>query len=124
MRVTNLLKSTSAKSDTEVVDNLVVGRGVRVERIISFGHASPEGFWYDQDMAEWVMVLSGRARLSIAGSEDDQELGPGDAVFLPAHCRHRVSWTDPSCPTVWLAVFVDPELKPSADGPYDRSAND
>jgi hypothetical protein len=43
-------------------------------------------------------------------------LGPGDALFLPAHCRHRVTWTDPSSPTIWLALFVDTDLNPVAAG--------
>jgi len=29
-------------------------------------------------------------------------------VDLPAKCRHRVDWTDPDEPTVWLAVFYPP----------------
>lgn len=112
--ITNLLTTIPAHSDTEVSDDLVMGRGVRIERIVSYGQASPEGFWYDQEMAEWVVVLSGRAKLTIAVKSDDRELGPGDAVFLPAHCRHRVAWTDPTIPTVWLAVFIAPEQDPIA----------
>ncbi|MCW5697577.1 MAG: cupin domain-containing protein [Bauldia sp.] len=80
--------------------------GVRVERIVSTGgHASPPGFWYDQAEDEWVLVLSGTARIAF---DDGRELtlGPGDHVTLPAHQRHRVSWTDPATPTVWLAVFT------------------
>lgn len=101
----------------EAVDALLSARGVRLERIVSLGQASPEGFWYDQDEAEWVMVMSGAARLRIEGEPADRALGPGDAVFLPAHCRHRVTWTDPATPTVWVALFVDPGLDPhSRDG--------
>ena len=40
---------------------------LRIERIVSFGHSSPEGFWYDQDQHEWVLPLKGAARLSIEG---------------------------------------------------------
>ena len=32
----------------------------------------------------------------------------GDFVHLPAHTRHRVEWTDPAVPTVWLAVYYRP----------------
>ena len=35
-------------------------------------------------------------------------MGPGDWVWLPARCRHRVAWTDPDAPTVWLAVHLAP----------------
>jgi cupin 2 domain-containing protein len=83
-----------------------------MERIVSYGHASPAGFWYDQHEAEWVLVMSGRARLAIEGEAQERELDPGDSLFLPAHCRHRVTWTQPGEPTVWLAIFLDPRLAP------------
>ena len=67
------------------------------------GQASPPGFWYDQPQDEWVIVLRGAAGLLVEG-EPEQRLGPGDFVFLPARKRHRVTWTGPDEPTVWLAV--------------------
>ena len=91
---------------------LVSGDGVRLERIVSYGQASPEGFWYDQNEAELVMLLAGRARLTIAGETEDHVMGPGDAMYLEAHCRHRVAWTDTSQLTVWLALFIEPSLRP------------
>lgn len=103
-----------APTTSEIAQTMISARGVRLERIVSHGQASPAGFWYDQDEAEWVMVLSGNARLAIEGETEERILGPGDAVFLPAHCRHRVAWTDPDQPTVWVALFVDPQLGPSA----------
>ncbi|MGE0715769.1 MAG: cupin domain-containing protein [Alphaproteobacteria bacterium] len=103
----NLLSPLPPAAAGEHVDALLHGPGIRLERIVSHGQASPEGFWYDQDEDEWVMVLSGAARLTIAGEAADRVLGPGDAVLLPAHCRHRVAWTDPDRPTVWLALFAD-----------------
>lgn len=120
--ITNLLTTIPAHSEAEISDDLVVGRGVRIERIVSYGQASPEGLWYDQDMAEWVVVLSGHAKLTIAGEDETRPLGPGDAVFLPARCRHRVAWTDPACPTVWLAVFIDPVLGPTVEEPSRKDA--
>ncbi len=87
----------------ERFDPLARGEGVRIERIVSRGQRSPEGFWYDQAEDEWVVVVRGRARLEIEGQED-LELGPGDHLLIPAHQRHRVAWTDPDQPTVWLAV--------------------
>jgi cupin 2 domain-containing protein len=118
----NLLTPVASARDAEILENLVVGDGIRIERIVSHGQASPSEFWYDQDMAEWVMVLSGRAGLAIAGETAERLLGPGDAVYLPAHCRHRVVWTDPDRPTVWLAVHIDPALNPAATGPMGGSA--
>ena len=78
--------------------------GAVVERIVSTGQASPAGFWYDQDFAEWVIVLTGAAGLQIEGEEGPRRLGPGDCLELPPKVRHRVEWTDTNQPTVWLAV--------------------
>ena len=117
MSVFSLVSSLPSKANEESFENLVVGRGIRVERIVSFGQASPEGFWYDQDEAEFVLVLSGRARMTIEGRQQDLALGPGDAIYLPAHCRHRVVSTDATGPTVWLAVFLEPEVEPAPAGP-------
>jgi|GEM_PF-44232 len=75
----------------------------RLERILSKGHATPEGQWYDQDWHEWVLLLQGQARLAIEG-RDEAFLQPGDALLLPAHCRHRVNWTPEDTITVWLAL--------------------
>lgn len=108
----NLLEAQSSAREAEVTELLLRGQGIRVERIVSFGQASPEGFWYDQDEAEWVMVVAGRARLTIAGESSDRHLEAGDAIYLPAGCRHRVAWTDPAQQTVWLALFVDAQLDP------------
>lgn len=93
----------AARAD-EHVSVLARAGTTRVERIVSRGHASPEGFWYDQAEAEWVMVLEGSARLEIEG-QGTLALGAGDHVLLPARCRHRVAWTDPHRDTIWLAVF-------------------
>ena len=78
---------------------------VRIERIVSHGQSSPADFWYDQDEHEWVAVLQGAARILLEGEVQPRELAVGDSVNIPAHCRHRVEWTDPNRTTVWLAVF-------------------
>src|SRR3990172_402897 len=88
----------------EVVDPLVERQGLRIERIVSTGQATPEGQWYDQETDEWVLVVAGAARLRIEGEATDRELGEGDWILLPAKCRHRVTWTRELPPTVWLAV--------------------
>jgi cupin 2 domain-containing protein len=75
---------------------------VRIERIVSHGHSSPPDFWYDQQQAEWVVVLKGAARIEFA--DRMVEMRSGDFVAIPAHTRHRVDWTTPDQPTIWLAV--------------------
>jgi cupin 2 domain-containing protein len=104
VRRANLFADVPARLTEEQVKPLVDRPGARVERIVSTGQASPAGFWCDQDWAEWVIVLAGAANLLIEGEERPRILRPGDYVELPAHVRHRVEWTDPDRPTVWLAI--------------------
>lgn len=108
----NLLCPLPSTDSGEASETLLTAPGVRLERIVSLGHTSPAGFWYDQRAFEWVMVLSGGARLAIEGEAEERTLGPGDALTLPAGCRHRVTWTDPDQPTVWLALFLDADIEP------------
>ncbi len=101
--VRNLLQGLPDAAQGEVFEALVTGEELLVERIVSQGQASPPGFWYEQARAEWVLLLQGAARLQW---EDGSEaaLQPGDHVLIAAGRRHRVAWTDPSGPTVWVAV--------------------
>ena len=104
-RMNNLFDSIPQDLREELTDVLVRGEHVRVERIVSQGHASPDDFWYDQHEHEWVIVLSGQAKLLIEGDSNELLLRPGDHINIPAHRKHRVAWTTPAEPTVWLAVF-------------------
>jgi cupin 2 domain-containing protein len=101
----NLLADLPSSRAGEIVETLASGRGARIERIVSHGQASPDGFWYDQDAAEFVVLLSGAARLRFADEAEARALAPGDAIDIAAHRRHRVEWTDPERPTVWLVIF-------------------
>lgn len=100
----NLLRDLPHVDAAEIAERLASAGSVHIERIVSRGQASPAGFWYDQDETEFVVVLSGAARLRFADGET-LALGPGDWIEIAAHRRHRVEWTDPSRPTVWLAIF-------------------
>lgn len=106
----NLLRGLPDAGGGEVAEDLLREGGVRIERIVSSGQSSPDGFWYDQEAGEWVMVLRGRAGLEIEGEDGILEMAPGDWVDLPAHRRHRVAWTADDEPTVWLAIH---RLSPS-----------
>ena len=100
----NLLAGLPSDIPEELVDVLVQGKNVRIERIVSTGHRSPDDFWYDQDEHEWVIVLKGEGKLLFENSED-VHLKPGDHLLIPAHRKHRVEWTSSDEPTIWLAVF-------------------
>ncbi len=89
----------------EMVDVLARSEAIRIERIVSTGQTSPEGFWYDQEQSEFVVLLSGAARLRMEDEAEARTLRPGDWLVIPAHQRHRVEWTTTAETTVWLAVF-------------------
>ncbi|WP_454721128.1 MULTISPECIES: cupin domain-containing protein [Cupriavidus] len=103
----NLLADVPADRAAERFDALLERPGLKIERIVSNGQASPPGFWYDSAQDEWVLLLSGSAGLHIEGEAHERRLLPGDWLHLPAHCRHRVAWTDAAQPSVWLAVHFD-----------------
>jgi len=100
----NLFEGVPPQLAEEMTQCLAGNAHARVERIVSRGHASPPGFWYDQTEHEWVMVVKGSARIRFA---DDSvlELRAGDHLTIPPHTRHRVDWTAPGEDTVWVAVF-------------------
>jgi cupin 2 domain-containing protein len=100
--LSNLFSDFSTDLPSELFETLLEAKGLRIERIVSHGHASPEGFWYDQDEHEFIVLLKGAARLRFEESEID--LKPGDFIDIPAHRRHRAEWTTPDEPTIWLAV--------------------
>lgn len=101
---TNLFASLPSGAAEEQLVELLSRPGLRIERIVSYGHASPPGFWYDQPQAEWVLLLRGAARLRFEDETASRSLQPGDFLEIAAHRRHRVEWTEPVVPTVWLAV--------------------
>jgi len=89
----------------ELFQSLVKTPHVRVERIISRGHTTPPGEWYDQEQNEWVLLIKGAAKVRF--ENDLIEMKPGDFIDIPAHQRHRVEWTTPDEATIWLAVFYE-----------------
>ena len=78
----NLLADLPATPHREFVQALLTTPGCRVERIASFGHSSPEGFCYDQETHEWVLLVSGEARLRFEG-EEPFAMRPGSYVNIP-----------------------------------------
>ncbi|MCA9498274.1 MAG: cupin domain-containing protein [Nitrospirales bacterium] len=100
----NLFANIPEHFDHEFTSEVLRNRSVRIERIVSRGQASPPDFWYDQAEHECVVVLAGKARLKI-DRQPEIMVGPGDILYLAAHTKHRVEWTDPQQDTIWLAVF-------------------
>ncbi len=100
----NLFENIPGLLDSELFETLLSTPAIRIERIVSKGHHSPEAYWYDQEENEWVIVLKGSAQLLLEDGRRET-LNAGDYINLPAHTRHRVEWTDPDVETVWLAIW-------------------
>ncbi|MCC6472798.1 MAG: cupin domain-containing protein [Burkholderiales bacterium] len=105
--LTNLFADLSPGADSEQSGALLCRAGLRIERIVSTGQSSPAGFWYEQEGGEWVALLRGEARLRFEDEHEARVLKPGDFVDIAARRRHRVEWTHPHEPTVWLAVHYE-----------------
>ena len=104
MTCDNLFTDIPAKLSEELFTTLHRAEGLRIERIVSEGHRSPDGFWYDQDEDEWVVVLKGKTAIQFEGESKPIELVPGSYLNIPAHRKHRVAWTSPTEKTIWLAI--------------------
>ena len=104
MEAKNLLDGIPTGIPEELITAIHGTGGLRIERIVSQGQSSPEGFWYDQDEHEWVVVIEGRAVVQFEGEAEAIELQRGSYLNIPARARHRVVWTDPDQKTVWLAI--------------------
>lgn len=99
----NLFDQIPETAQEELFTTLFSADNIRVERIVSFGQKSPEGFWYDQPEHEWILLLEGAARVRF--EDRVEQLRAGDYLNIPAGCRHRVEETCGNRKTVWLAVF-------------------
>ena len=104
MKVKSLFQEIPDDLPNELFDDLIETDLVRIERIVSAAHASAEGFWYDQENDEWVLVVRGSAGLRFEDADEVVVLKPGDWINIPAHKKHRVEWTDPNEKTIWLAI--------------------
>jgi cupin 2 domain-containing protein len=105
----NLFADLPKNLSDELFETLLQGSGFRIERIVSRGHCSPEGFWYDQDDGEWLILLNGSAVLRFEEPSEQIALNPGDYLNIERHRRHRVEWTDTEHETIWLAIHYPVE---------------
>jgi cupin 2 domain-containing protein len=91
----------------ELIETILQTSNFRIERIVSQGHRSPEGFWYDQSDNELVILLKGNATLRFENQAQPIKMNPGDYLHIEKHLRHRVEWTNPEQETIWLAVYYN-----------------
>ena len=100
----NIFSAIPAQLDAELCEELLGAGNCRIERIVSQGHSSPAQGWYEQDEHEWVMVVQGAGKIVFADGKE-QTLHAGDYLNIAAGVKHKVVWTAPDEPTLWLTVF-------------------
>jgi cupin 2 domain-containing protein len=103
---TNLFSEIPKQLQEELFECILKKDNIVIERIVSNGHVTPAGQWYDQAGDEWVILLQGQAKLLFEKNQRLVRLTPGDYLLIPAHTRHRVEWTLPDFNTIWLAVHL------------------
>jgi len=115
----NIFSHIPSDLPEELIEEIIHNDAFKLERIVSKGHATPPGVWLDQERDEWVILLTGSAGLTIEGKKITMTMRPGEYVYLPAQCKHRVEWTDKDAETVWLALhFVPHTTSEVAGGSY------
>lgn len=100
----NLFSDVPSDFPDEVFQEIVSRPGIRIERILSNGHTTENGKWYDSNQNEWVLIAKGCGTIEYDDGRTDT-LNEGDYLLIPKHVKHRVSHTDK--PTIWLAVHFD-----------------
>jgi cupin 2 domain-containing protein len=105
----NLFAGVPDHLKDELIETIFQTANFRMERIVSLGQHSAEGFWYDQSDNELVILLKGSATLCFEDQSQFISMNPGDYLHIAKNVRHRVEWTDPDQETIWLAVYY-PEI--------------
>ena len=100
----NILADIPVQLPEELFTSLLQNEQLQIERIVSRGHASAKDEWYDQEYNEWLILLQGEAVLELSGQSELKTLQAGDYLLIPAHCKHRVEWTDPDRNSIWLTI--------------------
>lgn len=100
----NIFENIGQAGEEELFDVIQKGTNYRIERIVSAGHSSPEGFFYDQENDEWIMLVQGEATLEMEGKY--VEMKAGDYMFVPKNCKHRIEKTSIAPTCIWLCIFV------------------
>ena len=61
----NLFSNIPHNLQKELIEPLIKTKNCKIERIISKGHATPKGKWYDQKQNEFVLLIKGEADLLV-----------------------------------------------------------
>jgi len=109
--INNIFKKIPANLEDEYFENILKNKNFSLERIITEGQTTPRGRWLCEDTNEWVLLVSGSAKLMFKSDGHIQALIPGDHLIIPTGTYHRVEWTDPDVKTVWLALHYSTNVK-------------
>jgi cupin 2 domain-containing protein len=96
------IKDIKVKS-AEIFQNILSGKRIKLERIISSGQTTPDGIWLSEKTDEWVILLKGRAGISFHSGEKIK-LEEGDYILIKSGTKHRVSYTSKNPECIWLAI--------------------
>ena len=103
MQITNIFNNIPTQLSQELFQDIISKDGIKIQRIVSQGAITQDDKWFNQENDEWVIVLQGKATLSFE-DDSDIKLSIGDYILIPAHKKHKVSWTSSDEQTVWLAI--------------------
>ncbi len=106
MKKLNIYKALPKADKKESFEVILRRKGIVIERITSFGQATPAGEWLKETRGEWVLLLRGEAKLRFKREKAFITMRPGDYLFIPPNHAHRVERTSPREKTVWLVVWV------------------
>ena len=90
MKPENIFAQIAEAGEEEQFDLLFKSPNCRIDRIVSSGHSSPKGFWYDQENDEFILLIQGEATLGFEGGKGTCISGPQTDIEkrrLPAYSQ-------------------------------------
>jgi len=99
----NIFENILIDKKNEEFKEILKNENLRIERIVSNGQKSNDGFWYEQKENEFVLILEGDAQIEF--EDEVVDLKKGDFLNIVANRKHRVKYTSKEELTIWLAIF-------------------
>ena len=95
MQSGNIFSDIPKDLDQEAFEEIINSGNFRIERIMSRGHSTPPGQWYDQDQDEWVIVLAGSAALLFGGLRPRHDIKSRRLRQHPGTCEAQGGMDQP-----------------------------
>ena len=96
----NIYKYDLPNLDSESFETLLKHKNVEIKTIVSNTLSTPQTF--QQECAEWVVVIQGCAKIEMDGVV--HKLQKGDTLFIEATKSHTLLKTKKV--VVWLAIYI------------------